>query len=142
MDTSSTGATRRIVVGVDGSDSSGIALRRAAEEATAHGGRLEIVHAWNFLDQPSGQFDAGYNEQKAREHIEAFVEATLQSARPADTSVILVNDHPSPALIDTAAGAYTLVVGARGLGGFRGLVLGSVSQHLVHNAPCPVLIIR
>lgn len=142
MTDNSATADRRIVVGVDGSAASGTALARAAEEANAHGARLEVVHAWTFLDQPGKDFDPHYNEQKARERVEEFVEATIGADRPADTVLRLVNDHPTPGLLEAAAGAYTLVVGARGLGGFKGLVLGSVSQHLVQHAPCPVLVVR
>jgi nucleotide-binding universal stress UspA family protein len=130
------------VVGVDGSDGNRDALRRAALEATAHHARLEIVHAWNFLDQPGPDFDPHYGERAARTKIDRFVDETLGVDRPADTAVRTVNDHAASALVEASDGAFTLVVGARGLGGFKGILLGSVSQHVVHHASCPVLIVR
>lgn len=134
--------TQRIVVGVDGSEPSRQALARAAEEAAAHAATLEVVHAWSFLDQPGPQFDPQYGEVKARAGIEAVVAEVLGPSPAVTPEIRMVNDHPAPALLDAAKGAYTLVVGARGLGGFKGLVLGSVSQHLVHHASCSVLIVR
>jgi nucleotide-binding universal stress UspA family protein len=131
-----------VVVGVDGSEPSRIALRRAAVEAIAHGAALEVVHAWTFLDQPGPVFDPDYGEGKARERIEAFVDDVLGDDRPPDTVVTLINDHPSPALLRAAEGAFMVVVGARGLGGFKQLLLGSVSNHVVHHATSPVLIVR
>jgi nucleotide-binding universal stress UspA family protein len=132
----------RIVVGVDGSDLSRSALIRAAAEAAAHGASLDIVHAWNFLDQPGPEFDPHYGEAPARDRIDAFVTDVLGAERPEQTKLLLINDHAAPAMIESAAGAYMVVVGARGIGGFKGLVLGSVSQHVVHHAPCPVLVVR
>jgi nucleotide-binding universal stress UspA family protein len=134
--------SRRVVVGVDGSDASRGALRRAALEAAAHGARLEIVHAWDFLDQPGPQFDPHYGEQAARTRIVRFVEETLDPDQAASADIRLVNDHAARALVDASAGAWLTVVGARGLGGFKELVLGSVSQYVVHHAACPVLVVR
>jgi nucleotide-binding universal stress UspA family protein len=132
----------RVVVGVDGSEPSRIALRRAAVEAVAHGAVLEVVHAWTYLDQPGPTFDPEYGEAKAGEWIEAFVDEVLGNDRPADTIVRLMNDHASPAILRAAEGAFTVVVGARGLGGFKQLLLGSVSNHVVHHATSPVLVVR
>ena len=73
---------RHVVVGVDGSDDNRDALRRAALEATAHGARLEVLHAWNFLDQPGPKFDPHYGERAARMRIDRFVDETTRS-RPA-----------------------------------------------------------
>lgn len=135
-------AKGRVVVGVDGSETSKRALRRAAVEAAAHGAVLEVVQAWNFLDQHGATFDPEYGETKARAGAEAFVDEVLGDDRPADLVVTMINDHPAPALVQAADGAEMIVVGARGLGGFRGMLVGSVSQHVVHRAPCPVLIVR
>ena len=131
----------RVVVGVDGSEANRPAVSRAAMEAVAHGARLEIVHAWSFLDQPGPQFDPHYGEPAARERVLRFVDEILGD-QTVDRDVRLINDHPAAALVEASAGALTLVVGARGLGGFKTLVLGSVSQHVIHHASCAVLVVR
>ena len=60
---------------------------------------------------------------------------------PKAPCVTVVNDHAARALIDASEGAWTVVIGSRGLGGFRGLLLGSVSQQVVHHARCAVLVV-
>lgn len=131
-----------MVVGADGSDSNRAALRRAALEAVAHGARLEIVYAWDFLDQPGPEFDPQYGEAAAQAKIEGFVDDVLGADKPAAMDLRVVNNHAAPALVSASEGAFTLVVGARGLGGLRSILLGSVSHHVVHHASCPVLVVR
>jgi nucleotide-binding universal stress UspA family protein len=133
---------QRIVVAVDGSDPSRRALERAGIEATAHRARLEVIHAWNYLDQPGPDFDPHYGEDAVRKELEQIVHEVLGDARPADTVLVPVNDLPARAVLEASEGAWMVVLGARGLGGFKGLLLGSVSQQVVHHAPCPVLIVR
>jgi nucleotide-binding universal stress UspA family protein len=134
-------ASRRIVVGVDGSTGSRRALRRAAEEVRAHGAALEVVTAWNLLDQVTAtEFDPSHGEAAARAGLEEIVAAELGDGGPAAT-LRVVNDLPARALLHGADGAWLLVVGSRGLGGFKGLLLGSVSQQVAHHARCPVLIV-
>jgi len=136
-------STRRIVVGVDGSRASRCALRRAALEADAHDATLEVVTAWSLLDQVTGApFDPLYGETSVRAQLEHLVrdeigedEARLIVLRPE-------NDLPARALLAAAEGAWLVVVGSRGVGGFKGLLLGSVSTQLAHHSPCPVLIVR
>jgi nucleotide-binding universal stress UspA family protein len=133
--------TRRVVVGVDGSAGSRRALRRAALEARVHDATLEVVLAWGLFDQPGGDhFDPQYDAEAARDALQQIVDDELESPQPA---MVLrpSNDLPSRALIAAGEGAWTLVVGSRGLGGFKGLLLGSVSQQVVHHAPCPVLVV-
>jgi nucleotide-binding universal stress UspA family protein len=55
---------------------------------------------------------------------------------------VVTEGSPARTLLDEARGADLLVVGSRGRGGFAGLLLGSVSQHCVHHAPCPVVVVR
>jgi len=132
----------RVVVGVDGSDLSRNALSRAAVEAIAHDAQLDVVHAWNFLDQHGPTFDPHYGEDQARAMVDRIVTEALGDDRPPRTRLVVVNDHPAPCMVEAARGAFMVVVGARGLGGFKGLVLGSVSRHVVQDAPCPVLVVR
>jgi nucleotide-binding universal stress UspA family protein len=117
---------RRIVVAVDGSPNSRRALRRAADEATAHGASLEVVLAWGLLDQVTAtQFDPNYGEARARADLEQIVAAELGENRPTSTALRIENDLPARAILAAAQGAWMVVVGSRGLGGFKGLLLGS-----------------
>lgn len=135
----------QVVVGVDESEGAAEALRWAAREADLHAWALTAVMAWGFLDQhhPGGEpFDPGYGEQDAADALDTIVVAALGERRAASVERRVVCDLPAPALLDVSAGADLLVVGARGLGGFRGLLLGSVSQHCLHHASVPVAIVR
>jgi nucleotide-binding universal stress UspA family protein len=138
----SEGTRRRVVVGVDGSSTSRLALRRAAEEAFAHDADLEVIMAWSFLDQMTGApFDPHYGEAQARAELECIVGHELGENRPASTVLRVDNDLAVRTLLAAAEGAWLVVVGNRGVGGFKGLLLGSVSSQVAHHAPCPVLIV-
>jgi nucleotide-binding universal stress UspA family protein len=132
----------RIVVAVDGSDPSRRALERAAIEARAHDTRLEVLRAWNYLDQRGPHFDPSYGDDTVRAELEQVVQEVLGDDRPEGTELLAVNDLPARAVLAASDDAWMVVLGARGLGGFKGLLLGSVSQQVVHHAPCPVLIVR
>jgi nucleotide-binding universal stress UspA family protein len=135
----------RYVVGVDGSEGGAEALRWARREATLHDAGLTAVLAWGLLDQhhpdPDAEFDVDYAEPQARAALEAFLEAAL-GADAKDVERVVVKEGAAQALLDASTGADLLVVGARGLGGFRGMLLGSVSQHCLHHATVPVAVVR
>jgi nucleotide-binding universal stress UspA family protein len=110
---------------------------------------VTAILAWGFLDQhhadadaDADEFDPHYSHRDAAAALGAAVERTVGPATAASVEQRAVCDLPAPALLDAAAGAELLVVGARGLGGFRGLLLGSVSQHCLHHVTCPVAIVR
>ena len=136
-----------IVVGIDGSESSQRALEWAAAEARLRGAPLRVVHSWLevFVD---GYFPAPaiYEreaiEQAAQELLDKSV-ASIPSGSP-ELSVqgVLVHGQPEVVLLDQADDADLVVVGSRGRGGFAGLLMGSVSQRVVHHAPCPVVVVR
>ena len=133
--------TRRVVVGVDGSAGSRRALRRAVVEAIAHQATLVVVMGWGLFDQPGdGSFDPHYDAGRAQDALQEIVDDEVTTPQP-DTVLQVVNDLPARALLEVGEGAWMLVVGSRGLGGFHGLLLGSVSQHVVHHAACPVLVV-
>lgn len=130
-----------IVVGVDGSEGSQRALRWALDEAAARGASVRAVLAWSFIDQGGDDFDAAYSEEAARARLDQALAAA--GAAPAGVVVepLVVCDLPARAVIEAARDADLVVVGSRGLGGFRGLLLGSVSQQVSHHAPCPVVVV-
>ena len=134
----------RIVVGVDGSACGHEALTWAIAEATARQQPLVAVAAWSWLDQ-SGEFDPDYGESDVKAMAESAVARALDEVTggsDVDIEIRPVNDLPARALIEASSEASLLVVGSRGLGGFRGLLLGSVSNNTVRHAHCPVVVVR
>lgn len=136
-----------IVVGVDGSDHSKAALRWAVKEAALRGARVRAVHAWQVYPalHPGTTITArDFDEVRAQAgtFVEDFVKEVVPEQNGVEIEAAAVQgESVAPALIDEAAGAELLVVGSRGLGGFRGLLLGSVSQQCVHHARCPVVVL-
>jgi nucleotide-binding universal stress UspA family protein len=137
--------SRGVVVGVDGSDHAARALHWARDEAVLRGTSLTAVLAWGLLDQHHAnkevEFDPKYSDADAL----AFLAAAVRSAVDGDIDDVKlqpVNDLPARALIETAAGSELLVVGARGLGGFRELLLGSVSHRCLTHSLCPTVVVR
>jgi nucleotide-binding universal stress UspA family protein len=140
----------RIIVGVDGSEGARRALDWAVKEARHHGAKLVAVHAWHVppLVTGLGPFDAPVSldadtldriEKSAKQLLEHELAAVETSGVEVDRLVEPRN--PADALLEAASNADLLVVGTRGHGGFRGLLLGSVSQQVSHHAPCPVVIV-
>lgn len=138
-----------VVVGVDGSAGSVIALRFAAEEARLRGTTLHVVGAWELpataYAGAAGGAGVGFAELGAELETRAreAVEDALAGIDAGDVAIErhVVEGHPARVLLEAGAGAELLVVGSRGLGGFARLLLGSVGQELVHHAPCPVAIV-
>ena len=137
-----------ILVGVDGSACAQAALAFAAREAALRGASLRIVCAWEtptWVDvgvlAPGPYVTEGY-----REHAEAVVRQAVARAGELAPSVPCegqaLEGHPAHVLLQAAQDATLLVVGCRGRGGFASLLLGSVSQHVVQHAPCPVAVVR
>ena len=137
--------SKRIVVGVDGSPSSIHALEWAIRQAELTGDVIDAVNAWHFphdYGMPVGDLPdfAGLGAETLDKAIAEARNATGQAA--AEIHPHVVEGNPAQALLDLAKGADLLVVGSRGHGGFTGALLGSVSQHVVHHAPCPVVVVR
>ena len=130
-----------VVVGVDGSEGSARALRWAFEEARRRGARLQAVFAWSYLDQPEGRFDAAYGEDDAGRQLDEALDAVAGDFDDVDVERVVVCDLAARALLDASRDADLLVVGSRGVGGFKGLLLGSVGQQVVQHAPCPVVVV-
>lgn len=134
-----------MVVGLDGSGSSVAALRWAADYAALVGARLELVVAWDWPTSYGwpAPIPTDYNPEKdASELLARCEEQARQHHATLDVSSTPVQGHPAPALVEASRGAALLVVGSRGHGQFAGMLLGSVSEHCVSNAHCPVLVMR
>lgn len=135
-----------IVVGVDESEGAAAALRWAVAEAGLRACRVTAVMCWGFIDQHHApgrptEFDPSYDEAAARQALDDIITAVVPDpGLPIDRRV--VNDLATRGLLSSAADADLLVVGARGVGGFAALLLGSVSQHCLHHATIPVAVIR
>ena len=134
----------RIVVGVDGSASSKSALRWAQRIAAAEHAVIDVVGAWSW---PTTMGVAGIPlEYSPKDDIEKELTESVDEVfgpdRPADLIVRAVQGTAGHVLVDESRGALLVVVGSRGIGGFMGLLLGSVSQHVAEHATCPVLVIH
>ncbi len=138
----------RIVVGVDGSQSSRDALAWAAKRAELTGDTVDAVIAWQYPAVVGGYgwgvVAAADADSYAELAAKVLSEAIAAAAVPAGVTVrqIVRQGFPAQVLLDAADGAGLLVVGSRGHGGFAGLLLGSVSQQCAHHATCPVVIVR
>jgi nucleotide-binding universal stress UspA family protein len=138
-----------VVAGFDGSQGSEAALRVALREAKLRQARLLVVAAWHVptyyygsAAAPSAGLALAEDMRKAlTEKLEDAVAALRAEAGELEIETRLVQGPAASALTKEAAGAELLVVGSRGLGGFRELLLGSVSHQCAQHASCPVLIV-
>jgi nucleotide-binding universal stress UspA family protein len=139
-----------ILVGVDHSDGAKAALRFALEEAKLRRASLRAVYAWHFPNLGysglEGAMPATASElDDVRAAVAAELDATLREVfpDPGDLEIEhrIVEDAAAAALVRESHDADLVVVGSRGLGGFRGLLLGSVGQQVAHHAACPVVIV-
>jgi nucleotide-binding universal stress UspA family protein len=139
----------RVVVGVDGSEGSRRALAWAADEAREHQARLRVVTTWTAPPVAAGAGYASlpwYGEADlspvAERQLTEAVAEVLGEKPDLEIERVVAEGHAAPQLIDASAAADLLVVGCRGHGGFAGMLLGSVSQHVAAHAQCPVVIVR
>jgi nucleotide-binding universal stress UspA family protein len=140
MDTLAPGT---VVVGVDGSLHSDIALTWAATYAQDHGRRLAIVHASALLVGMTTEPAGGRATRAAGEAVaDAAREFVLRSHPSLTVSTCVATADPRDLLVEAAADAALVVLGSRGLGTVASLLLGSVSVALAAHAPCPVVVAR
>jgi len=139
----------RIVVGIDGSDSSASALRWAIRQAGLTDAAVDAVIAWHYPDLAATSVAFGAIEppyvifQENAEKIAAdAVSTTLDPASDVPVRPRVVQGYAAQVLLDASVDADLLVVGSRGHGGFAEALLGSVSQHCVQHALCPVVVVR
>ncbi len=135
----------RIVVGVDSSLTSLKALRWALAEAKLRGSSVELVHAFPRPELVGMTMVVTLpSDDELREASEQVIGDALEAVGGADG--VEVARHvgaggPASVLVETAKDADLLVIGSRGLGGFRGMLLGSVTQQVIAHAPCPIVVI-
>jgi nucleotide-binding universal stress UspA family protein len=141
----------RLVVGVDGSKIATLAVRWAAREAKFRGAELELVSVWEI---PIGALGYGYAfagipddmlkelETTAGQILATAAEVAREEAPDVEMKTRAVQGQAADVLVGASRDADLLVVGSRGMGGFRELLLGSVSQQCAHHAICPVVIVR
>ena len=136
-----------IVVGIDGSEGSARALWFAADEARVRKCPLRIVTSWQIpvpvyaggLIAPT--VPAADVERTTRDTVAAEAANVMEQHPDVESEIVIRQGSPAAILVEESKGADMLVVGSRGLGGFGGLLLGSVSQQCAHHAVCPVLIV-
>jgi nucleotide-binding universal stress UspA family protein len=135
---------KRIVVGVDGSEHAARALARAVQEARMRGARLQVVHA---LPEPVLFADPVFAPPPPIAKLRAAGAELIEQALAAENveglevGRTIAVGHTAQVLCDAAKGADLLVGGSRGFGGFRGLLVGSVTHQVVAHASCPVLVV-
>jgi nucleotide-binding universal stress UspA family protein len=139
---------KTIVVGVDGSPGSRKALTWAAAEAAGHGADLVVLNVWEHtLLPPAGSVSVSERyvpdpSQRTAEELLQVITEELGEEPPVLVRPLVKQGRPAKVLIEASDGADLLVVGERGHGGFAGLVLGSVSQHVAAYAKCPVTVVH
>lgn len=143
------GKAECVVVGVDGSPASAMAMAWAARYAKAMGAKVRVVMAWHYPaaagPAPIGVAPAAVSadvERSRHEELDKAIAATFGDSPSVEIETKVVYGHPSQILIDESKDADLLVVGNRGHGGFTGMLLGSVSTHCVTHASCPVTVVR
>lgn len=130
-----------VVVGVDGSVQSERALEYAFEAASLRGADMLVVWACHLPMTPVAAMVAESASQDARETLERMLADWIAKYPDVRTRRQVGFAHPVRMLAEASETAVAVVVGTRGLGGFRGMLLGSVSHGLVHHARCPLVVI-
>ncbi|NEA70519.1 universal stress protein [Streptomyces sp. SID13588] len=143
------GPARRVVVGVDGPECSTSALRWAMAYAQLTDATVEAITTWQNPEMYTysygwvpGVIDLGDIAASIQKNLDEVVANESERLdRPVEVLARVVEGHPAEVLLAAAAGAQLLTVGTRGHGTFAGILLGSVSQHCVQHAPCPVVVV-
>ena len=135
-----------VVVGVDGSKASADALRWALRYARMAGSTVRVVTAWYFPATygwaPTPMIAEVDLEADARVAQKQVLEEVVATEGPVTVQTEIIQGPPALVLLREAADADLLVVGSRGHGAFAGMLLGSVSEHCVHHATCPVVVVH
>jgi nucleotide-binding universal stress UspA family protein len=138
---------RPVVVGVDSSATSARAVGFAFDQASRLGAPLVAVHGWELptmIGQVPPWRPAEIEELRVAEKVLVSESLAGHAERYPDVDVrpLVLPGAPAHVLLAAAEDAQLLVLGSRGMGGFRGLLLGSVSQAVLHHATCPVAVVH
>ena len=138
-----------IVIGIDGSETANEALTLAAHEARLHDARLRIVVVWQLSSIMYGSGYTAFNEDtlnavrnRAQSIADKAVATVAELAPAVECEAMVLEGQPADTLLGASGDADLIVVGSRGLGGFKRLMLGSVSDQVVHHASCAVLVVH
>ncbi|MET0494835.1 MAG: universal stress protein [Actinoplanes sp.] len=140
--------TGPVLVGVDGSAGSAAAVGFAFDEAARRKTTLTALHAWNIFDAGNQHdvlpltFEPGSLQSEEQRVVSESLAGWAQRYPEVTVEQELVSAGPAAALVEGSKTAQLVVTGARGRGGFAGLLLGSVSQTVMHHAACPVVVVR
>lgn len=144
-----TGIGPAVVVGMDGLEHGSGALLFAAEEARLRDLPLVVLQSWHITSVPRpSDAESGYIpsleefEAVALEQLRDQVGQVLGESAEIDVRLLPVHSHAVDALVEASTEATLVVVGSRGRGEIAGLVLGSVSEKVLHRAHCPVVVVR
>ncbi|MGW2250067.1 universal stress protein [Kitasatospora sp. NPDC001660] len=139
-------ATRHVLTGIDGSPESETAAHWAAHEARERGTVLRLVHVWPWL-ATGATADAGTPHPSglrpaALDALTGLAERLRATHRGLTVETLLTGDDPVDGLLDAAGAAELVVLGSRGLGGFAGLLVGSVGHAVTARSRVPVVLVR
>lgn len=141
-----TAGSRRIVVGIDGSKTSSEALEYACRRAERTGESVTAIHAWHEHVPSTDVWSSEPRVVDSMPHRQVLLAESVAGVRTDHPDVVLEQEAvpvaPVRCLADASRNASLLVVGSHGLGFFGGLLLGSVSQGVLHRAECPVVVVR
>jgi len=141
-----------ILVGVDGSHHSREALSWAIREAAHHHSPLTVMTVssepprpatgiyWGIHNYSEDSFDPETTRKAVAQFVDEVAHETGET--PPDITVNVTRGDVAEELLRAARDADMLVVGSRGIGGFAGLLMGSVSSKVAHHAECPVVVVR
>ncbi|MHB8190986.1 MAG: universal stress protein [Ferrimicrobium sp.] len=134
----------RVLLGYDGSESSKLALDFAAREAILRAASLQVVYSWTLPDFGYGpSVGAMADLEKAGNEVLGEAAKTLSSKYPdLRVTTLLLEGNAASRIIEQTEEVDLVVVGARGHGGFSSLLLGSVSDQLIHHCPVPTVVVR
>jgi nucleotide-binding universal stress UspA family protein len=137
-----------IIVGVDGSPASRVAVDWAARDAALRGADLKLVHvlvppavmAFPEVPMPPGFME--WQDEEGRRLLDSAVKTVEEAGAEVEVSTDMVSGPAVPVLADLSSSAQMIVVGCRGHGALARGLLGSISTGLAHHAHCPVAIIH